>query len=151
VGDWSVLATAAVGIVGIAAAFFAPTWSERAIGRRQRERDFRVAKRLVAHELARLEAHLHVLSQSGVIEPEIVGLLESPEWDAHKTTLALSLPGEVWRALGHIYATVEGLRTVLALGRGEPVSDGQRNILAAVVKLVGGASGALERIKAEQA
>ncbi len=57
--DWNVLATAAVGIAGIAAAFFAPVWTQRKLEQR-RETDFRRASRLVTAELSFAEAYLRL-------------------------------------------------------------------------------------------
>jgi hypothetical protein len=46
-----IVSTSVVGLGGIAAAFFAPTWSQMKIERRREARDFRKAQRLVADEL----------------------------------------------------------------------------------------------------
>jgi hypothetical protein len=46
-----VIATGAVGVAGIEAAFFAPAWSQQVIEERREARAFRRARRLVAEEM----------------------------------------------------------------------------------------------------
>lgn len=64
--------TAALGICGILAAFFAPTWTQRKIEQRREIRDFRRATRLVAFELDGAAAALHLAIEDKSLPAGIV-------------------------------------------------------------------------------
>lgn len=49
----AVITTGIVGVAGIVATFFAPTWTQTKLEQRRERRSFRRATRLVAHELRR--------------------------------------------------------------------------------------------------
>src|SRR5688500_5451082 len=101
-----VMATAVVGLAGILAAFLAPTWSTKEIERREERREFRAAQRLVVDELAAValslksatgadrEVTLAILVRDPFPPPQ--SQLATPEWTTHKTTLAESLPPQMW-------------------------------------------------------
>ena len=57
--------TAVVGIIGIAAAFFAPPWTHRKIAERQEERERQTASRPIGHEVATTRMQLVALERSG--------------------------------------------------------------------------------------
>jgi type II secretory pathway pseudopilin PulG len=140
VETWAFIATAVVAVAGIAATFFAPSWSERTIERRREARDFRAAKRLVALELRRLTFDLNAIGGAPTaFDPASVGFLDLREWDAHKATLARSLPDNVWVSVRDTYTTVEKTRAALTIAGtgadGYKIDDEQRHILAELVRL----------------
>jgi hypothetical protein len=106
--------TAAVGIAGITAAFFAPTWSSRRIEQRREQRDFRRARRLVANELA-----LAVEGLSFVLEGARIPLtdhlsdpifLPTAAWKSERTVLATLLDEFDWLALSRAYELFARIR-----------------------------------------
>lgn len=117
-----VLLTALVGLAGILAAFFAPTWTDRRIARRREAQDLLQARRLVAQELETLAIQLRTVARQGrAFLPELADFFETDEWEAHKATLARSLDGTQWRALASVYGQIASLRSALALsGEHEP-------------------------------
>src|SRR5512132_2846545 len=86
--------TAAVGIAGIAAAFFAPNWTSRRIEQRRERRDFRRARRLVANELA-----LAAEGLSFVLEVARIPLTD-------QLSDPIFLPTAAWRSEGTVLATL---------------------------------------------
>jgi hypothetical protein len=109
--------TAVVGLAGIAAAFFAPTYSQRRLEQRREKREYRRAKALVLAELAEVVETLETLSEeipstdpkSGLFAAVSVrehGFFETPEWSANKNTLADSLDPDDFEPLVIIFTKV---------------------------------------------
>jgi Trk K+ transport system NAD-binding subunit len=95
--DWllfsSIMATAAVGLAGILATFFAPTRTQRAIEQRE-AREFRQAKRLISNELLLAEGLLNLIVQGYAKDAEDLppaGRIEITEWELHRSDLATAL------------------------------------------------------------
>jgi hypothetical protein len=106
-----------VGIAGIAAAFFAPPWTQRKIERRHEDREFRGAKRLVLHELEVLTLVLPPLVTLGIGSREIVEVTETfrtDAWDENDRVLANALPDVVWIEVTRAYRLVRQLRVVFS-------------------------------------
>lgn len=108
----AVLTTGAIGLAGIVATFFAPTWSQRRIEQRRERRVFRTAQRLVSAEMALLEGDADALItvlESGA--PYHAKAAATPhfvvsEWPAHRETLSASLPDDVWAVVARAYRSV---------------------------------------------
>jgi hypothetical protein len=113
-----VLALVAVGgtIAGALIGLFAPTWNDERIQRRWDLREFRQAKRLVFQELlvakARLTEMLAAVEENRPVPPGRV--IETAEWDAHRSVLAALAPDKVW------YRTMLAYRTLQAVREGLP-------------------------------
>jgi hypothetical protein len=124
--------TAVVGVAGIAAAFFAPTYAERVIEGRRQAREFRRAKRLVSHELGVLAQSLKTIAKA---DPEyatrlvkMANFFAAPEWEEHKPILAACLPEEAWAPLPDIYTKVEFNRAYFSADR--PLQNQVKKVLA---------------------
>ncbi len=143
--NWGLVSTALVGVAGIAATFFAPSWTERAIERRRENRSFRVAKRLVSHELHRLAIDLDAVAKQPVkFAPDLARFLDTPEWDAHGRTLAGSLSDPAWLQLSTLYTSVEKMRSALTIQHGEAFDAEEQALVKTMADLARMARAALE-------
>jgi hypothetical protein len=109
----AVLTTGAIGLAGIVATFFAPTWSQRKLEQRRERRVFRTAQRLVLDEMAILEgqAETYVVglesgSRHGAKWTANTGVFVAREWPAHREVLSASLPDDVWWVVAQAYRSV---------------------------------------------
>ena len=124
--------TALLGFAGIAAAFFAPPWTERRIARRRDTADFRQARRLVAHELYKLMIDLRsiaVMEHMWPAEGKGMALLRTPAWDAYSAVLARALVNEEetsWLLVALVYQNIGRLVQALETGEGDKMSDDRR-------------------------
>jgi hypothetical protein len=121
VNSWvAILATAAVGIAGIAATFFAPAHAQERLDERREKRELRVAKRLVLVEIEetleridfsrrRIEDAPAVGFEKHVVDPK---LLTKDAWKTHRAVLAASLDGAGFRAALDAYSKIEELRLI---------------------------------------
>jgi hypothetical protein len=142
--------TALLGFAGIAAAFFAPPWTERRIAKRRDAADFRQARRLVAHELYNLMIELQSLAlMEYQWPPEGVGLpLRTPAWDAYSPVLARALVNEDethWLLVALVYQNVARLAKSLEVGEAEKMSDDRRATILKTAKEAERARDALAR------
>jgi hypothetical protein len=130
--------TALLGLAGIAAAFFAPPWTERRIARRRDAADFRQARRLVAQELYNLMIELRSLAEVKYQwPPENVGFLRTPAWDAYGPVLARALVNEdetSWLLVALVYQNVARLAKSLEAGEAEEMSDQRRATIVDTAK-----------------
>ena len=122
------VATAALGALGILAAFFGPTWRERSLERRRDRRDFRASRRLVAHELWIFSEELKLILDLGMeLEtPPEVEILVDRAWKEHQVTLAALLRDEeLWAELSATYRGVVAMQRTLTIGvkDGEPLGE----------------------------
>jgi hypothetical protein len=108
---------ALVGLAGIVATFFAPTWTTTKLERRREKREFRRASRLVASELMAIALNSGFLVESGIapdFEPEAqAGFLPMRDWIEHRAVLASALDDNTWGLIAAIYGGVENLRFVV--------------------------------------
>jgi hypothetical protein len=138
--------TALVGLAGIAAAFFAPPWTERLIAKRRDAADFRQARRLVAQELYNLMMELRSLAEMDHMwSPESIGFLRTPAWDAYGPVLARALVNEdepSWLLVALVYQNIARLAKSLelgeefarAFGEAEKMNDERRATLVETAK-----------------
>src|SRR5437764_8519104 len=98
-----VIATGVVGLAGIAAAFFAPAWSQERLERRRELRDFRSARRLVAQELYLAHVDTIVHDKPGALPPDALDFFQTSEWDAHKATLSRELADADYEPVRNAY------------------------------------------------
>ena len=111
------IATAIVGVAGIAATFFAPTWSEARIARSRADREFRVARRLVGAELEVISVQLQALTDSRAIHADdLKAFFPTAEFDTHKTPLANLLPDERWESVANAYSQIGATKFMLRRG-----------------------------------
>jgi hypothetical protein len=104
--NWTIAGPIIVGVAGIAGTFFAPAWNERRTRRERDVEEFRIARRLVMVELARLNNHVRtaVHSEADVMRAiSQVGTFGTPEWDAHRLVLARTLDYDVWLKVAQAY------------------------------------------------
>lgn len=121
-----VFITALLGLAGILAAFFAPTWTERKIAQRREDKELRQARRLVAQELQQLASDLLTIARQRVgMTHESGPFLTSAEWPAHKGTLSRDLGQDDWRLVANVYTHVHQFRQLFALGPPLELSDEQ--------------------------
>ena len=104
-----ILVTGTLGLAGIVATFFAPTWSQTKLERRREAREFRRARRLVDAELEHAATVLQMLLQaldekraSGVFGED----LPRTAWEEHRVTLAADLSDEAWAAVEVAYSVL---------------------------------------------
>ena len=90
-----VISTGVLGLAGIVATFFAPTWTERTLDRRREARAFRRAQRLVANELSSLHASFSAAIKHDA-PPTALPTLTTGAWEAERSVLAESLPDDLW-------------------------------------------------------
>ena len=128
--------TAAVGIAGIAAAFFAPPWTSRRIEQRRERRDFRRARRRVANELAvGAEGLSFVVDSAEIPRTEHLSdprFLPTAAWESEQTVLATFLDEPDWLEVSRAYELFWRMRGLLgelaeevAEGRLKPALDNQ--------------------------
>jgi hypothetical protein len=117
-----------VGLAGIVATFFAPTWTATKLERRRETREFRRASRLVASELNAIATYSGILAESGIApdfeaeEAEARTLLPTHDWLEHRAVLATALDDNLWGLLDAIYLGVEQTRfAVLEMEPGAPL------------------------------
>ena len=138
-----------VGVAGIAAAFFAPPWTQRRIERRREERRFRQARRLVGQELHRLSIELRATAGQNLgFPPELAGFLATPEWDEHRGVLAESLEEDVWRLVRDVYGNTKQLIPALALAPGAPLTPEQKGLILDIAERAQRARDALDAASA---
>lgn len=113
--------TAVLGLAGIAAAFFAPAWSQRAIGRRLERRRFRGASRLVADELNLLEVGLRAVGDAGRWPDDPEALLPVATWERLSDVLAPSLTLEDWRRVAKVYARLDRIHWNIRMRQGATI------------------------------
>jgi len=101
--------TAVVGLAGIAAAFFAPTYSQRRLEQRREKREYRRAKALVLAELAEVVETLETLS-----EP-FTRVLADPGWQVVDQVIHVVVDEKVVvrhrfssRGRGEVYDVIAG-------------------------------------------
>jgi hypothetical protein len=110
----AVIATALVGLAGIAATFFAPSWAQTKLDRRRENREFRRASRLVWHEVRKNRTTAGVFKEaveraSDVVPSNIRDLIWTGHWQTQSAVLATSLSDEDWRSVEHAYALLESV------------------------------------------
>ncbi len=127
--------TAALGLAGILAAFFAPTWADRKIARRREEKELQQARRLVAQELQQVAIELLTMAKQGVGATRDGGpFLVSDEWEAHKATLARDLDQYEWRLVANVYTHVSQFQQLFSLGPPMTLSQEQVFLLVDVAR-----------------
>jgi hypothetical protein len=136
-----ILATAALGLAGILATFFAPAWSQRVLERRREARAFRKACNLVGHELLLAYSALGVmvgaLDNGGLVQG--AHIMEEQAWEAHGGVLGEALVGESWMKLAAAYTGIRFVKLrvstdVEAADVAEPDKALIREILDAVTE-----------------
>jgi hypothetical protein len=119
-----IASTTVVGLAGIGAAFFAPTWTNQKAEQRRKRSEFRTARRLVSDELARILAELRAIAQvAQLVEGEPEALLQFSEWVEHKQALSGTLPNDAWKSLSFTYRNVQVTATILARAGAGDLSD----------------------------
>lgn len=117
-----VTVTGVLGLAGIAAAFFAPTWTQRQLEQRRERREFRQAKRLVSQELRRLAAELQTVQRS---DPSVLDggdMLRVDAWESHKATLASAVTDDAWDAVEKAYAHTAWVRRMVVVSAGKTLA-----------------------------
>jgi hypothetical protein len=128
----AVLATTILGLAGIAAAFFAPSWVQTRLERRREKRDFRRATRLVAHEARKNWVWLECLeslvdeAEDGLPATEL-NFFWTEQWDRESGVLAASLRDSDWERLHFAYGLLISVRALYELD--EEMSDDDRQVL----------------------
>jgi hypothetical protein len=106
-------------IIGIAGTFLVNSWEER----RQEQRDFRSAIRLVDGELDRITVQLAALAQSGRVPDKLAKsrvperFLPSKEWQANKAVLAENVSRKLWDELALVYNQTDAIWVRLFQGK----------------------------------
>jgi hypothetical protein len=139
-----VIATAAVGIAGIAAAFFAPTWTQTKAAERSEARELRRAKRLVSNELDHASGLLKIV-QAGLDDPDDPRKIKleatTIEWDSYRAVLAAGLPESEWDEVALAYKVLWGALYVFTRGDSTHESlDALRNIATRARETTGAAA-----------
>jgi hypothetical protein len=96
--------------------------------RRRDEREFRAARRRVAHELYLFSEELKIILQMGVEfeMPPGVEILRDTAWKEHESTLAALLDDEeLWAELSAVYRGVLAMQRTLTIDvtEGKPLED----------------------------
>jgi hypothetical protein len=112
--------TGLIGLAGIIATFFAPTWSQKRLAERQEAREFRRARRLVHFELVHNASVLNVVKSAVEEDPPrfIDAKVLTVDWEANKATLAAGLDDGIWRTVCASYGAVWSAS--LAFPAGDP-------------------------------
>jgi hypothetical protein len=108
---------AVLGLAGIVATFFAPTWTTTKLERRREKREFRRASRLIASELMAIGVYSGFLAESGIapdLEPEAQArALPMRDWLEHRAVLATALDDNAWGYIDAIYLGAENVRFIV--------------------------------------
>jgi hypothetical protein len=116
----------ALGLAGIIATFFAPTWTQRQAEERAEERAIRQALRLVAHELNLLSLQFGALAETGKASRQLVtehGFLSTDEWVRQRGLLATTGFPSGWENLSRLYLQMESTRLRIAVSETRGLTD----------------------------
>jgi hypothetical protein len=107
---WGIISTAALGLAGIVATFFAPTWTERKMERRRERRELRTAQPSVAGEMRLLALDLRAFAEqtaSAKTVLEETNSLGAPEWASTKRSQPLRFRPTEWNSVETAYLELE--------------------------------------------
>jgi hypothetical protein len=147
--------TALLGVTGILATFFAPTWNQGRIERRRDRRDFRRAKRLIIYELDANRGSFEYMLETKRVWSlrDLRDRLVFPHdaWKAERAILATLLKDEDWEGLdgdfGFIEVAVNELIEVSDTAESTPLPDDTAKVLSAAVEAANDASDKLRKAR----